>query len=88
MIFVLWGAASLAVGPTLFGMVLVHAGKLRVLDRMVRLCEDMEDASLEYRSRAGEAAAQLGPRHWVVLGFLLQQDGSSRMRRSAIRFLP
>jgi hypothetical protein len=48
-LFVGWGVVQLAVWPTLFGAVLIYAGKLWYLDRMVWLYEDMKDATPEYR---------------------------------------
>lgn len=48
--FVVWGVVQLSVWPTLFGMMLVYAGKLWFLDRMVWLYEDMKDATPEYRA--------------------------------------
>lgn len=42
MIGVVWGVVRLAVWPTLLGAVLVYAGKLWFLDRMVWLYEDVQ----------------------------------------------
>lgn len=47
--FLIYGLIRLDPWPTLLGVVLVYAGKLWFLDRMVWLYEDMEDATAEYR---------------------------------------
>ena len=44
-----WGVAMLDPWPTILGAVLVYAGKLWFLDRMVWLWHDMRDAVPEYR---------------------------------------
>ncbi len=48
-IFVIWGLVSLQPWPTLFGLVVVMAGKFWFLDRMVWLYRDMRDSRLEYQ---------------------------------------
>jgi len=50
MLFVLYGVFAFEIWPTLFGMVLVYAGKLWFLDRMAWLWQDMQNATDEYRS--------------------------------------
>lgn len=47
--FVVWGVYRLALWPTLFGSVLIYAGKLWLLDRMVWLYEDMKGQRPDYR---------------------------------------
>jgi hypothetical protein len=47
MVGVAWGVARLAVWPTLLGVVLVYAGKLWFLDRMVWLYEDVGQRGVE-----------------------------------------
>jgi hypothetical protein len=47
--FLVWGLYHLQIWPTLFGMLLVFAGKLWFLDRMVWLYGEMKDAHPEYR---------------------------------------
>jgi hypothetical protein len=49
-LLVIWGVVRLAVWPTLLGAVLVYAGKLWFLDRMVWLHEDVKNAAPEYRA--------------------------------------
>lgn len=44
------GALANALWPTILGLVLVYAGKLWFLDRMVWLYEDMKDSDPRYRS--------------------------------------
>lgn len=48
--FVVWGVYHLEIWPTLFGSLLIYAGKLWLLDRMVWLYEDMKDQDKRYRS--------------------------------------
>lgn len=50
MIFGAWGVIDLAIWPMLFGCALVYPGKLRFLDRMVWLYEDMKNVDPRYRS--------------------------------------
>jgi hypothetical protein len=57
MLFVIWGVAQLSVWPTLFGAMLVYAGKLWFLDRMVWLYEDMKDATPKYKAWRSHAVA-------------------------------
>ena len=45
-----WGLFQLHVWPTAMGTVLIYAGKIWFLDRMVWLYEDMKDATPEYSS--------------------------------------
>lgn len=52
MLVVVWGVVRLSVWPTLLGAVLVYAGKLWFLDRMVWLYEDVEEKKTE--SQQGE----------------------------------
>lgn len=47
MLVVLWGVVCLSIWPTLLGAVLVYAGKLWFLDRMVWLYEDVEGENIE-----------------------------------------
>lgn len=49
MVLVIGGLVWLAPWPTLLGTVLVYAGKLWFLDRMVWLYRDMADATAQYR---------------------------------------
>ena len=49
MIVLAWGVIDLAIWPTLLGVVLVYAGKVWFLDRMVWLYHDMKDADPRYR---------------------------------------
>lgn len=46
----IWGVVELALWPTILGSILVYAGKLWFLDRMVWLYEDAASSSDEYRS--------------------------------------
>ena len=48
LLVVIWGVVRLSVWPTLLGAVLVYAGKLWFLDRMVWLYEDMTGPSPAY----------------------------------------
>jgi hypothetical protein len=57
MLFVIWGAVQLSIWPTLFGAMLVYAGKLWFLDRMVWLYEDMKDATPEYKAWRSQTVA-------------------------------
>lgn len=50
MVIALGGVALLDPWPALFGILLVYAGKLWFLDRMVWLWQEMRDATPEYRS--------------------------------------
>jgi Family of unknown function (DUF6653) len=50
MVITLWGVLLLDPWPTFLGIVLVYAGKLWFLDRMVWLWQDLKDATPEYRS--------------------------------------
>lgn len=50
MAFVIWGVYVIDVWPTIFGVAVVYLSKLWFLDRMVWLCEDMKDATPEYRN--------------------------------------
>ncbi len=45
-----WGVIDLAPWPTLLGAAIACGGKVWLLDRMVRLYEDMKDADPRYRS--------------------------------------
>ncbi len=47
--FVIWGVYHLEIWPTLFGALLIYAGKLWILDRMVWLYEGMKDEHPGYR---------------------------------------
>lgn len=47
--FLAWGLYHLQIWPTLFGTLLVFAGKLWFLDRMVWIYEDMKDQHPDYR---------------------------------------
>ena len=46
--FVIWGVWRLEIWQTLVGCILVYAGKLWFLDRMVWIYEEMKDANQEY----------------------------------------
>ncbi len=46
--FLIWGLWQLSIWPTLAGTILVYAGKIWFLDRMVWLYEDMKDVNQEY----------------------------------------
>ena len=48
--FLIWGLFTLQIWPTVLGVVLVYAGKMWFLDRMVWLYEDMKDSNPEYNS--------------------------------------
>ncbi len=48
--FLVWGIVHLEIYPTLLGAILVYAGKLWFLDRMVWLYEEMKDTNSIYRS--------------------------------------
>ena len=48
--FIIWGLWRLEMWPTLVGCILVYAGKLWFLDRMVWIYEDMKDKDPEYGS--------------------------------------
>lgn len=50
LLFLIWGFWRLSIWPTVFGVVLVYAGKVWFLDRMVWLYEDMKDSTTEYSS--------------------------------------
>lgn len=45
-----WGLLHLHIWPTVMGAVLIYAGKVWFLDRMVWLYEDMKDVAPEYSS--------------------------------------
>ncbi|MGB7441071.1 MAG: DUF6653 family protein [Coleofasciculaceae cyanobacterium] len=47
--FLVWGLLNLTIWPTLLGVVLVYAGKMWFLDRMVWLYEDMKGSAPEYQ---------------------------------------
>lgn len=46
--FLIWGLWQLNLWPTLAGTILVYAGKVWFLDRMVWLYEDMKDSHEAY----------------------------------------
>jgi hypothetical protein len=46
--FIIWGFWQLELWPTLVGCILVYAGKLWFIDRMVWLYEDMKNADPQY----------------------------------------
>ena len=48
--FIIWGLWRLEMWPTLVGCILVYAGKLWFLDRMVWIYQDMKDKDPEYAS--------------------------------------
>jgi len=48
--FLIWGLWRLEIWPTAVGVVLIYAGKVWFLDRMVWLYEDMKDSTTEYSS--------------------------------------
>ncbi len=48
--FLVWGLLQLRMWPTVMGTILIYAGKVWFLDRMVWLYEDMTDATPEYSS--------------------------------------
>ena len=48
--FLIWGLWQLNIWATGIGTVLVYAGKVWFLDRMVWLYEDMKDSTSEYSS--------------------------------------
>ena len=48
--FLIWGLYTFLIWPTILGVLLVYAGKMWFLDRMVWLYEDMKNASPEYKS--------------------------------------
>ncbi len=48
--FLIWGLWELGIWPTVLGAVLIYAGKVWFLDRMVWLYEDMKDSTTEYSS--------------------------------------
>ena len=48
--FIIWGLWRLEMWPTLVGCILVYAGKLWFLNRMVWIYEDMKDKDPEYGS--------------------------------------
>ena len=48
--FFVWGLVALQIWPTLVGVILVYAGKMWFLDRMVWVYEDMKNKSPEYAS--------------------------------------
>ena len=47
-LFLIWGLWRLQAWPTMFGAVLIYAGKVWFLDRMVWLYEDMRTTTEEY----------------------------------------
>ena len=48
--FLIWGLWRLHIWPTAFGALLIYAGKVWFLDRMVWLYDDMKDSTPEYSS--------------------------------------
>lgn len=48
--FLIWGLWKIEIWSTALGSVLIYAGKVWFLDRMVWLYEDMKNASTEYAS--------------------------------------
>jgi hypothetical protein len=46
--FLIWGVWLLNIWSTVLGVILIYAGKVWFLDRMVWLYEDMKDATKEY----------------------------------------
>ena len=46
--FVIWGVLQLNIWPTIVGCILVYAGKLWFLDRMVWIYEDVKGTNPEY----------------------------------------
>ena len=50
LLFLIWGLWGLEIWPTALGAILIYAGKVWFLDRMVWLYEDMKDSTKEYSS--------------------------------------
>jgi hypothetical protein len=55
LLFLIWGLWRLEIWPTVLAVILIYAGKVWFLDRMVWLYEDMKDSAEEYS-------------HWLYTG--------------------
>jgi hypothetical protein len=57
----IWGLWDRGIWPTVLGAVLIYAGKVWFLDRMVWLYEDMKDSTAEYSSWLYDNRAEQSP---------------------------